>query len=222
MSLASDRRLFRLNRAFLPGLAPGLPRGDRIVTQSRLFATPNPCRGVCECLPDSQYCRGCFRTRSERQNWDRFTDDYKVAVLRACRIRRRNYIRKSRPDLFPGRAAAAEPAAGALMTAYERGPDGALAVNAVQAELFDRSLELEAGLGSVLGSESESRAEAPARSGRDLDLWGNPVDAEAMEAARRAEGRESREPAARAGSPARAALDWTPPMSVDLFGESGA
>lgn len=220
MSLASDRRPIRLNRAFLPGLAPGLPRGDRIVTQSRLFATPNPCRGVCECLPDSQYCRGCFRTRSERQNWDRLTDDCKVAVLRACRIRRRNYIRKSRPDLFPGRDAAAEPAAGAVMTAYERGPDGALAVNAVQAELFDGSLDLEAG--SESGAESGVGAGAPTRSGRDLDLWGNPVDAEAMEAARRAEERESRAPAARAGSPARAALDWTPPMSVDLFGESGA
>ena len=93
-------------------------------------------------------------------------------------------------------------------------------MNAVQAELFDGSLDLEAG--SESGAESGVGAGAPARSGRDLDLWGNPVDAVAMEAARRAEERESRASAARAGSPARAALDWTPPMSVDLFGESGA
>ncbi|MCP2039520.1 putative Fe-S protein YdhL (DUF1289 family) [Neisseria sp. HSC-16F19] len=56
--------------------------------QLEFFALPNPCVGVCE-ANSKGYCKGCLRSREERQFWLKMSEAQKRQVLRLCQIRRR-------------------------------------------------------------------------------------------------------------------------------------
>ena len=56
--------------------------------QLEFFALPNPCVGVCE-ANNKGYCKGCLRSREERQFWLKMSEAQKRQVLRLCQLRRR-------------------------------------------------------------------------------------------------------------------------------------
>ncbi len=51
--------------------------------QLEFFDVPSPCIGVCQ-SDDKGLCRGCFRTRDERQNWITLDSDNKQKVIKRC------------------------------------------------------------------------------------------------------------------------------------------
>lgn len=51
--------------------------------QLEFFDVPSPCIGICQ-SDDKGQCRGCFRTRDERQNWIKLTSDDKQKVVKRC------------------------------------------------------------------------------------------------------------------------------------------
>ncbi|WP_372872918.1 DUF1289 domain-containing protein [Shewanella sp.] len=52
------------------------------------FEIPSPCIDVCQ-SDNRGYCLGCFRSRDERFNWQRFSDAEKTEVIRLCKDRKR-------------------------------------------------------------------------------------------------------------------------------------
>jgi len=54
--------------------------------QLEFFPLQSPCRGICQ-SDERGFCRGCFRSRDERFNWQTMTDGQKQEVLRLCRLR---------------------------------------------------------------------------------------------------------------------------------------
>ena len=54
--------------------------------QLEFFPVQSPCRGICQ-TDERGYCRGCFRSREERFNWQTMSDAQKQEVLRLCRQR---------------------------------------------------------------------------------------------------------------------------------------
>lgn len=54
--------------------------------QLEFFPLQSPCRGICQ-SDERGFCRGCFRSRDERFNWQLLTDGQKQEVLRLCRLR---------------------------------------------------------------------------------------------------------------------------------------
>ncbi|MEC5341357.1 DUF1289 domain-containing protein [Brenneria populi] len=64
--------------------------------QLELFTVPNPCRGVCQ-ADERGFCRGCFRSRSERFAWGQMSDAQKQDVLRLCgqRMKRQQRVAKT-------------------------------------------------------------------------------------------------------------------------------
>ncbi|MCS3429644.1 DUF1289 domain-containing protein [Klebsiella sp. BIGb0407] len=54
--------------------------------QLEFFPLQSPCRGICQ-SDERGFCRGCFRSRDERFNWQMMTDGQKREVLRLCRLR---------------------------------------------------------------------------------------------------------------------------------------
>ena len=56
--------------------------------QLEFFEIPSPCINVCE-SHDSGYCKGCYRSREERQRWTTMTDPEKREVLRLCGLRKK-------------------------------------------------------------------------------------------------------------------------------------
>ncbi|WP_304166695.1 DUF1289 domain-containing protein [Lonsdalea britannica] len=64
--------------------------------QLELFPVPNPCRGICQ-VNERGFCRGCFRSRTERFNWMQMSDAEKQNVLRLCRQRMKRYERVGQP-----------------------------------------------------------------------------------------------------------------------------
>lgn len=55
--------------------------------QIEIFNFPNPCIGVCEANPKG-YCKGCWRSRFERQCWQNFSEMDKKQVLLECQQRK--------------------------------------------------------------------------------------------------------------------------------------
>lgn len=51
--------------------------------QLEFFDVPSPCIGICQ-SDDKGYCKGCFRTRDERQHWITLTSDDKQKVVKRC------------------------------------------------------------------------------------------------------------------------------------------
>lgn len=58
--------------------------------QLEFFEIPSPCIGVCESGPRG-YCKGCFRSREERQYWFQVDDATRRHILDACRMREYRY-----------------------------------------------------------------------------------------------------------------------------------
>ncbi len=54
--------------------------------QLEFFPVQSPCRGICQ-SDERGFCRGCFRSRDERFNWNKMSDGEKQEVLRLCRQR---------------------------------------------------------------------------------------------------------------------------------------
>ena len=63
--------------------------------QLEFFTVPNPCVGVCT-TDDKGYCLGCMRNRNERFNWLSFTPVQQRHVIRLCRQRYMNKVRKNK------------------------------------------------------------------------------------------------------------------------------
>lgn len=55
--------------------------------QIELFPVPNPCRGICQSNAKG-YCMGCFRSRTERFNWNDMMPAEKMRVIEVCELRR--------------------------------------------------------------------------------------------------------------------------------------
>ncbi|MGF1723699.1 DUF1289 domain-containing protein [Photobacterium nomapromontoriensis] len=60
--------------------------------QLDFFSIPSPCVGICQ-VNNRGYCKGCFRSREERFNWQQFSNAQKRHVIRLCRQR---YLRVMR------------------------------------------------------------------------------------------------------------------------------
>ena len=65
--------------------------------QLEFFPVQSPCRGICQ-SDERGFCRGCFRGRDERFNWQKMSDAQKQEVLRLCRQR---LLRKLRAGKAP-------------------------------------------------------------------------------------------------------------------------
>ncbi|WJV52035.1 DUF1289 domain-containing protein [Prodigiosinella aquatilis] len=68
--------------------------------QLELFPVPNPCRGICQ-ADERGFCRGCFRSRSERFSWGQMSDVQKQDVLRLCRQRMKRLQRVEKISIPP-------------------------------------------------------------------------------------------------------------------------
>ncbi|ALP40277.1 DUF1289 domain-containing protein [Aeromonas schubertii] len=56
--------------------------------QLEFFPLQSPCIGVCE-ANNRGYCKGCYRSREERFNWQKMSASEQQEVLRLCRDRKR-------------------------------------------------------------------------------------------------------------------------------------
>lgn len=65
--------------------------------QLEFFDIPSPCIGVCESGPRG-YCRGCLRSRPERQQWHQLDASSKRQVIRNCQIRKLRLARGAALD----------------------------------------------------------------------------------------------------------------------------
>ena len=65
--------------------------------QLEFFPVQSPCRGICQ-SDERGYCRGCFRSRAERFNWQKLTAAQQQEVLRLCRQRLLRKIRATKQE----------------------------------------------------------------------------------------------------------------------------
>ncbi len=65
--------------------------------QLEFFDVPSPCIDICQ-SDEKGYCRGCMRSRDERQNWKNLHNDEKKKVIRLCiqRKKRKDNPRKAK------------------------------------------------------------------------------------------------------------------------------
>ena len=56
--------------------------------QLEFFDVPSPCIGICQ-SDDKGLCKGCYRTRDERQTWINLTSDDKQKVIKRCQQRKK-------------------------------------------------------------------------------------------------------------------------------------
>ncbi|MGF1767232.1 DUF1289 domain-containing protein [Enterovibrio makurazakiensis] len=54
--------------------------------QLDFFTVPSPCIGVCQ-ANNKGYCKGCFRSRDERFQWNDFSSEQRRNVVRLCKQR---------------------------------------------------------------------------------------------------------------------------------------
>lgn len=59
--------------------------------QLEFFEVPSPCVGICE-SDEKGHCRGCMRSRNERQDWINFTNDDKQKVIKRCLQRKKRKL----------------------------------------------------------------------------------------------------------------------------------
>ena len=57
------------------------------MSQLEFFDIPSPCIGVCE-LNNRGYCKGCLRSRDERQQWLTYSPVQKRNIIRLCQQRK--------------------------------------------------------------------------------------------------------------------------------------
>lgn len=58
-----------------------------MIEQLEFFEIPSPCIGVCQ-ANNRGYCKGCLRSRHERQVWLQLTAMQKRDVVRLCQQRK--------------------------------------------------------------------------------------------------------------------------------------
>jgi len=58
------------------------------MNQIEFFDIHNPCIGVCENGANG-YCKGCFRSREERQHWNSLENNVKQKIAQVCVSRKR-------------------------------------------------------------------------------------------------------------------------------------
>lgn len=56
--------------------------------QLEFFDVPSPCIGICQ-SDEKGLCKGCFRSRDERQTWIHLTSDDKQKVIKRCQQRKK-------------------------------------------------------------------------------------------------------------------------------------
>ena len=68
--------------------------------QLEFFDVPSPCIGVCQ-SDVKGFCKGCFRTRDERQQWITLTSDDKQKVIKRCvqRKKRKDGVKKAKEEI---------------------------------------------------------------------------------------------------------------------------
>ena len=59
--------------------------------QLEFFDVPSPCVSICE-SDEKGLCRGCMRSRDERQEWINFTNDEKQKVIKRCLQRKKRKL----------------------------------------------------------------------------------------------------------------------------------
>lgn len=69
--------------------------------QLEFFDVPSPCVSICQ-TDEKGLCRGCMRSRNERQEWINFTNDEKQKVIKRC-------LQRKKRKLNQQKAKAAEP-----------------------------------------------------------------------------------------------------------------
>lgn len=62
-----------------------------MIDQGEFFEIPNPCKKICV-ANNKGYCKGCFRSREERQNWYNFSEFQRHLVVQACEGRKRRVL----------------------------------------------------------------------------------------------------------------------------------
>lgn len=65
--------------------------------QIEIFEIKSPCIDVCQ-TNNRGYCLGCYRSREERFNWLKMTDEQKKQVLLLCKQRKQRHQRKLAAD----------------------------------------------------------------------------------------------------------------------------
>tara|TARA_B100001109_G_scaffold101482_1_gene82816 strand:+ start:45181 stop:45756 length:576 start_codon:yes stop_codon:yes gene_type:complete len=58
-----------------------------MIDQGELFDIPSPCKRICV-TNNRGYCKGCFRSRTERLNWLKYTDFQRQLIINLCEKRR--------------------------------------------------------------------------------------------------------------------------------------
>ncbi len=48
----------------------------------------SPCISVCEKNPINKYCKGCWRTTEEIENWETYDDKERLEIIRQLHSRR--------------------------------------------------------------------------------------------------------------------------------------
>ena len=61
--------------------------------QIEIFDIPSPCKSICQ-VNNRGYCKGCYRSRDERFNWNALSNAQKKKVLSLCQQRYKRYLRK--------------------------------------------------------------------------------------------------------------------------------
>ncbi|WP_338365339.1 DUF1289 domain-containing protein [uncultured Pseudoalteromonas sp.] len=61
--------------------------------QIEIFDIPSPCKSICQ-VNNRGYCKGCYRSRDERFNWNTLTNTQKRKVLSLCQQRYKRYLQK--------------------------------------------------------------------------------------------------------------------------------
>ncbi|GAW95872.1 MULTISPECIES: DUF1289 domain-containing protein [Colwellia] len=63
--------------------------------QLEFFEVPSPCVSICE-SDEKGHCRGCMRSRNERQEWGNFTNDEKQKVIKRCLKRKKRKLNQQK------------------------------------------------------------------------------------------------------------------------------
>ncbi|GAA5130109.1 DUF1289 domain-containing protein [Thalassotalea piscium] len=66
--------------------------------QLEFFDVPSPCIGICQ-SDDKGLCKGCFRSRDERQTWTHLTSDDKQKVIKRCQQRKKRKEKLVKPKV---------------------------------------------------------------------------------------------------------------------------
>ncbi|BED88072.1 hypothetical protein PspMM1_05400 [Pseudoalteromonas sp. MM1] len=61
--------------------------------QIEIFDIPSPCKSICQ-VNNRGYCKGCYRSRDERFNWNALSNAQKKKVLSLCQQRYKRYLQK--------------------------------------------------------------------------------------------------------------------------------